>query len=738
VTQGRGRWGGEAGACRRCPARPHALALGLLAALSGAVEVLPADAAPAPAGAAATATDSTTLRSAAADAELAAACDDAAFLLAAGRAREALGRLEPLLRLAGPGHPQRERGLALVGAARTAETRENGRRDSAARLDSATGARQQADQLIASATSQRAERLARIHDLRARGHRELALAHLRALLHDLPGDDEVDGLFRELLDEAHATRSAAVAERERDLRAEVALLVERSLIPEGFDGRPMFPSDWSLRRSGRRTRHDVPDEAPAWQQAISDRLAGRVSVGFDGTPFTEAIEVVAKLGGVNILAAPDLLAATDRLITLRAVGMRLEDVLTWIAEQADTRWSLTNGAVFLGQAAQGTATTAIHDISEMLVGIGDFPGLHLDLSTGSAGAPAGFLAPADAGTPPATADDVADLIKRSVSPRLWAEEGNAIVVRGNALLVTAPADVQRLIREFLRAQSAQRSLSVRVDVRWLELYDSYVEEIGVQWTSGPTQMIDPGRRGGLVRRVEGWAVDGSTGNQLPGTAMSVQPATAGTGLTMQTSMLGNSQLSAVLSAVQRNAQGRVLQAPELTCLNGQQANAFFGTQVAYISDYEVVSGSYDPVISMMNLGVMIEVRPMVSADRKFVTLELRSATATATLFTESIVGVQNPSSSTLIIPSTTYPIELPNVAIRTAGTTAMLPDRGSLLVGGFKVSLDQFSSTRVPLLGSIPFLGRLFGARGRYAQKSQLYLLTTATIINYPELEARL
>ena len=42
------------------------------------------------------------------------------------------------------------------------------------------------------------------------------------------------------------------------------------------------------------------------------------------------------------------------------------------------------------------------------------------------------------------------------------------------------------------------------------------------------------------------------------------------------------------------------------------------------------------------------------------------------------------------------------------------------------------------LLGSIPFLGRLFGARGRYSDKSKLYLLTTATIINYPELEARL
>jgi type II secretory pathway component GspD/PulD (secretin) len=44
----------------------------------------------------------------------------------------------------------------------------------------------------------------------------------------------------------------------------------------------------------------------------------------------------------------------------------------------------------------------------------------------------------------------------------------------------------------------------------------------------------------------------------------------------------------------------------------------------------------------------------------------------------------------------------------------------------------------VPLLGSIPFLGRLFGARGRYADRTKLYLMSTVSIINYPELEARL
>ena len=34
--------------------------------------------------------------------------------------------------------------------------------------------------------------------------------------------------------------------------------------------------------------------------------------------------------------------------------------------------------------------------------------------------------------------------------------------------------------------------------------------------------------------------------------------------------------------------------------------------------------------------------------------------------------------------------------------------------------------------------GRLFGRRGRYSERSQLYLLATVDIINYDEAEAKL
>jgi len=677
--------------------------------------------------------------------ELIPAIDDASFLLAAGRAREAAGRLSDALAAAGANAPlaDRRRAEALLADIHRQESRDQTAGAEALRRSSAADAQVAANHQSRAAGNARAERLSRIDDLRQRKHNELALAHCRSLLHDLPGDEEVDAIYREILDETHTARKMIIEDRQRELRSELALMIEKSLIPEGLDGMPMFPSDWGTERIRRQSPIDVSDRPAAWEVTLSDRLASRATVQLDAVPLQEALELVSKLGGVNLIPAPELIASGDRLITLRANDMRLDSILSWIAQQASTTWGLVSGGVFVGEQPASSRSIVLHDLGELLVGVGDFPGLSLAMTTGGGGGgTVGFLAPAATGTVVPTADDIADLIRRSVSPATWTDPENTMVVRGNALLVTAPPAVHRLLREFLRAQSAQHSLMVRVQLYWLELTDTYAEEIGVQWSSGGTYLTGiPGNAtnsSGLLRQVNGWAVEGGTANQLPANSMTLQ-ASGTPGMTMQTSFLGDSQISAVLQASERNHQGRVLRSPEVACMNGQRANAFFGDQIAYISDYEIVSGNYDPVITVLNIGSSIDVRPLVSADRRYVTMELRAATATATFTTENIIGVQILAGDVgLAIPGQTFPVELPNVEVREVGTTVMLPDKGSLLVGGFTSGLDQFVATRVPLIGSIPFLGRLFGARGRYAEKRKLNLLTTVTIINYPELEARL
>ena len=82
------------------------------------------------------------------------------------------------------------------------------------------------------------------------------------------------------------------------------------------------------------------------------------------------------------------------------------------------------------------------------------------------------------------------------------------------------------------------------------------------------------------------------------------------------------------------------------------------------------------------------------------------------------------------------PIELPVIEIRTLRSTVMIPDKGTLAIGGYTSALRQRSHAGIPFLAHIPFLGRLFGRNGVYDDNRRLYYLLTAEIIDLAERES--
>jgi type II secretory pathway component GspD/PulD (secretin) len=196
----------------------------------------------------------------------------------------------------------------------------------------------------------------------------------------------------------------------------------------------------------------------------------------------------------------------------------------------------------------------------------------------------------------------------------------------------------------------------------------------------------------------------------------------------------DAQVNAVFEAMEQEHDAIILNSPELTSFSGQRANAQFIRQVAYISDYAVDDAFLDPEISVLNVGDIIDVRPLVSADRKYVTLEVRPTTVVLqNIFTERIRAVAPVTQGIATVVS--FPIELPNVELRTMRTTVLLPDKGSLLLGGYVRGLRQRTHSGVPFLSHIPFLGRLFSKNGIYDENRHLMFLVTVNIIDVEEMQ---
>jgi type II secretory pathway component GspD/PulD (secretin) len=591
------------------------------------------------------------------------------------------------------------------------------------------------------------ERLQRIGALKERKLYELALSHCRALLRDFPGEPRAEEAFAQLLEATHEQRRLDAKEREIELRQEVVERIERSLIPTGFDGSPSYPEDWHLRHLDLN-RLDSPVELEPWHEALLDRLGRRVSFNFDAADLTEASNLLAKQGSINLVIDPAIAAADNRL-TLKADNMRLDSALSWLTRLSGTTWQVYNGAVYIGDQAESTTVMSVYDIADLSFPAVDQAGMTLGFSTQGTG---GSFATFQQGEPAATVspEDVVDLIQSSVSPDAWDDEANSIVIRGTTLFVTAPRQVHVLLNEFLTAQAHAKNILVHIDAKWLEINDGYLEEIGVDWGASASILQTPngGFQPGFQSGTQTSSFIGNVRNRLPTALVSPQPLTAGSGLSLNVMRLGGAQVAAVLAAIERKNQARILDAPSIATLNGVRGSCFFGTQIAFISDYEVVSENLDPTISVLNIGANLDIKPFVSADRKHVVMEFRPALASARFFVELINAPRilpidpppPPPGGPLPPPPdiVAYPIELPNVAIKEVATTIDIPDRGTILVGGFGRHIEETASAKVPFLGHIPYLGRLFGRRGRYSDRSQLFLLATVNIITYQEAEARL
>ena len=81
-------------------------------------------------------------------------------------------------------------------------------------------------------------------------------------------------------------------------------------------------------------------------------------------------------------------------------------------------------------------------------------------------------------------------------------------------------------------------------------------------------------------------------------------------------------------------------------------------------------------------------------------------------------------------------IELPVVEYTDIMTRVVVPDRGTLMLGGLTLTAEREVEAGVPVLSKIPILGRLFSNRSEVKDKQILLVLVKPTIVLKEESEA--
>lgn len=167
------------------------------------------------------------------------------------------------------------------------------------------------------------------------------------------------------------------------------------------------------------------------------------------------------------------------------------------------------------------------------------------------------------------------------------------------------------------------------------------------------------------------------------------------------------QFTGVLSALVSRNQAKVLANPSITLLDGRQAAIHAGEKIYFpqVVGYDPLGGKI-VTATQIDVGVTLVVRPRVS-DNGDITLTLV------------------PTVSAII--DSVFP-DYPTITERSTVTTVRVKSGETFVLGGLVRDEEMVTSSRVPILGDLPIVGRLFRFERRQPQHTEILIVITPTI----------
>ena len=168
--------------------------------------------------------------------------------------------------------------------------------------------------------------------------------------------------------------------------------------------------------------------------------------------------------------------------------------------------------------------------------------------------------------------------------------------------------------------------------------------------------------------------------------------------------LSDFMLDLELSAVQADGYGEVISTPKVMTADKQSAKIEAGTQIPYATS----SGNNGPKTEFINATLSLDVTPSITPEGK-VMMKLN--------ITKDSPGPATPTGQLTIN--------------KNAIDTNVLVDNGETVVlGGIFEETSNNSQTKVPFLGDLPYVGKLFRRDSKTENKRELLIFVTPRIVN--------
>jgi len=285
----------------------------------------------------------------------------------------------------------------------------------------------------------------------------------------------------------------------------------------------------------------------------------------------------------------------------------------------------------------------------------------------------------------------------------------------NSLIITAPpAEMTNLLAIIKRLDI--RRPQVMVEAVIAEVSEDNIRELGINF------LVDGTNGAGAA----GFSnLDGATG-RLAGTINSTAAGGLPTALDAGTSFAlgnfagGDIDFGLLFNAIASDADNNVLSTPTIVTLDNEEAEIVVGTNVPFITGQQLSTANDNPfqTIERQDVGLRLKVKPQIN-EGDTIKLELEQEVSSVSATT--VTGAADITTST-----------------RSINTTVLVEDGQTLVLGGLNDDMITDVIEKVPLLGDIPVLGRLFQFKSKTKSKKNLVIFLHPVILRDAETANRI
>jgi len=338
----------------------------------------------------------------------------------------------------------------------------------------------------------------------------------------------------------------------------------------------------------------------------------------------------------------------------------------------------------------------------------------------------------------------AEELQNSIAPLIDTAAGGRVQVdvRSNALVITERPSRMNQIQEIIEKLDKATD-QVMIETKFIEVENTDQKNIGVNWSSleGYGASAGPFQREWSRNRVsQDDSIRNDTSNNSSnsssnnGFSLADGPIFAsendvlsgnGTDFTrtmeslagtsrLDTAVFSADEFRVVISALEQNNDTELVANPTVVTMSNQEATIDIVTeipQVEFSIDQETGDLRADGLAEPLVFGTQVRVTPQVN-DAGFINLLVIPSVSNqiGTQFTD--IGPQ------------------PIISRRKAETNVVIKDGYTLAIGGLTQNEEVLGGTAVPILGSLPYIGRLFSSESNTMRQKNLIIFITAKTLN--------